>query len=45
MNENSCARIVVPNIFTVEDIVEYQRMIPIVTSFCEVLITRTMTLH
>lgn len=45
MNENSCARIVVPNIFTVEDIVEYQRMIPIVTSFCEVLIAHTMTLH
>ena len=38
MNENACARILAPNVFTVEDIVEYNRMLPIVTSFCEVLI-------
>ena len=29
MNENACARILAPNVFTVEDIVEYNRMLPI----------------
>ena len=45
MNENACARILAPNVFTVEDIVEYNRMLPIVTSFCEVLIVHAAKQH
>lgn len=41
MNANSCARLLAPNIFTIEDMVQYHKLLPIVTSFCEVLIDST----
>lgn len=35
MGDNNCARLLAPNLYNVEDIEEYNRILPLVTSFCE----------
>lgn len=38
MGDNNCARMIAPSLFTVEDISEYNRLLPVVITFCESLI-------
>ena len=39
MNENNCARMLAPNLFTIEDAMEYNQILPSILSFCEMLIS------
>lgn len=38
MGDNNCARMIAPSLFTVEDISEYNCLLPVVITFCESLI-------
>ena len=39
MNETNCARMLAPNLFMLEDAMEYNQVLPSVLSFCEMLIS------
>ena len=38
MGDNNCARMLAPNLFTTEDVIEFNSLLPFVISFCEMLI-------
>lgn len=39
MNANNCATLVAPNLFSMEDLIVFDRMLPFVTLFCTLLIS------
>ena len=39
MNANNCATLVAPNLFSMEDLVMFDQMLPFVTLFCTLLIS------
>lgn len=38
MGDNNCARMLAPNLFTTEDVKEFNDILPSIITFCEVLI-------
>ena len=43
MNAANCATLIAPNLFTIEDINEYNHLLPYIQSFCDLLITSYMS--
>lgn len=43
MNTTNCATLIAPNLFTIEDINEYNHLLPYIQSFCDILITSYMS--